>query len=204
MVRRIQVLTIAGPDFIEVIIPVVGDPHESKNDKIAELRGFISRKPPTFLTSTEVSQKLQEIDTGLTKVQKQYGEDADRMVASAQADIAKLEGEREKANPPPESVDHDTKIERAQTIIATVNSQHDEIKSKVAEIKHAWATIPDKVGQCLHAIWDHLTTDATHLKSRLEGSTSDPMPDLSAITRIYTEINSALKYYATNVSNMDR
>ncbi|KAG8694168.1 hypothetical protein FRC09_010021 [Ceratobasidium sp. 395] len=214
-------------DFIQVIIPVVGDPDESKDSKIAELRGFVSRKPPTFLTSTEVSQKLQEIEAGLTKTQKQYGEDADRMVASAKANIAKLEEEREKAkkkaeappkksgygffggskaptSPPPEPVDYDGKIERAQTIIATVNSQRDQIKSKIAEIKHAWATIPDQVGQCLHAIWDHLTTDASHLKGRLEGSISDPMPDLSAITRVYTEINSALRYYATNVNNMGR
>ncbi|KAG8783909.1 hypothetical protein FRC12_019220 [Ceratobasidium sp. 428] len=102
------------------------------------------------------------------------------------------------------AVDYDGKIERAQTIIATVNSQRDQIKSKIAEIKHAWATIPDQVGQCLHAIWDHLTTDASHLRGRLEGSISDPMPDLSAITRVYTEINSVLRYYATNVNNMGR
>ncbi|QRV95237.1 hypothetical protein RhiJN_23255 [Ceratobasidium sp. AG-Ba] len=205
-------------DFIEVIIPVVGDPDESKNSKIAELRTFISKNPPTFLTSAQVSQQLQEIEAGLTKVLKQHGEDADKMIASARADIAKLEDEREQAkkkedstpkkpifdssDPPTEPVDYDAKIARAKSMIDMVNSQREEIKAKVAEIKHAWATVPDQVGNCLGAIWTHLTTDATHLKNRLEGSTTDPMPDLSGITRAYTEVNSALKYYATNVNKM--
>ncbi|QRV80668.1 hypothetical protein RhiJN_08683 [Ceratobasidium sp. AG-Ba] len=212
-------------DFIEVIIPVVGDPDESKNSKIAELRMFISKNPPTFLTSAQVFQQLQEIEAGLTKVLKQHEEDADKMIASARADITKLEEEREQAkikqdsspkksifgifgsskdssDPPPEPVDYDAKIARAKSIIDTVNSQREEIKAKVAEIKHAWATVPDQIGNCLGAIWTHLTTDATHLKNRLEGSTTDPMPDLSGIIRVYTEVNSALKYYATNVNKM--
>ncbi|KAG8739580.1 hypothetical protein FRC10_005408 [Ceratobasidium sp. 414] len=222
--RTATTVSARNGDFIQVIIPLIGEANEPKESKLAELNTFITRPPPKFLTSTEVADQLQQIATKMANILKKYGEHADKVVAQAYADIAKFEEERDKQKreqeaaqtkrggfslfgsrevaPPPEPIDYDSKIAEATYLIEEVNKQRDEITAKAATIKHDLNTIPDQVGSCFSAVWTHLTNDATHLRNRLQGSTTDPMPDLSAITRTYTEINSALRYYATNVNKM--
>ncbi|KAG9085680.1 hypothetical protein FRC06_003497 [Ceratobasidium sp. 370] len=224
-VRKASILIYADvPDFIQVIIPLIGDANEPKEGKLAELNTFIARQPPKFLTSTEVADQLQEITAKISNILKKYGEQADEVVAKAYGDIAKFEEERDKQQReqeaastkrtgfslfgsrevvlPAEPIDYDSKIAEARYLIEEVNKQRDEINAKAATIRHDLDTIPDQVGSCFSAVWTHLTNDATHLRNRLQGSTTDPMPDLSALTRTYTEINSALRYYATNVNKM--
>jgi hypothetical protein len=48
------------------------------------------------LTSTESAEKIGEINVGITNGLKEYEESADKMVNSINAEIAKLEGERDK------------------------------------------------------------------------------------------------------------
>ncbi|CAE6434820.1 unnamed protein product [Rhizoctonia solani] len=216
---------VRNTDFIQVILPALGDPSMSRESKIKELGTFITRSPPKFLTSTETADKLGGINTGITDILKKYEESADKMIASVKDDIAKLEAERDQqkekekdsqekkggrswfssrpvATPAPaETVDYDSKIADEKSKIETINKQRDDLNSKLADIRFALNTIPEQVGQCFSTTWTHLTNDAIHLKNRMEGSTSDPLPDIALVTRVYKAINLALEYYSTNVNN---
>ncbi|CAE6503547.1 unnamed protein product [Rhizoctonia solani] len=211
--------------FIDGILPSIGDASKSKESKIERLATFIARAPPEFLTSMEAPNKCREINNSTPDLLKKYEENADKIVASAQAEIAKLEAERDKqkekekaslekksrrswfsysgpaaASPPPEHIDYDSMIIEEKQKIEAINNQRDNLKSRLADITFALNTIPDQVGHCFLTVWNHLVNDATHLKNRLEGSTTDPMPDIPVVTTVYREINLALKYYATNVN----
>ncbi|CAE6522063.1 unnamed protein product [Rhizoctonia solani] len=215
-------------EFINPILPIIGEPDVSNEEKVEELEGFIQRPPPKFLTSTESADTIKQINTGMTNLLKKYEERADQLVATAYANISRFEDEREKqkeraeadkekekkssyswfssgpteVSTPPAKIDYDAKIAEENSKIEGINKQRDEIKAKMADIRFSLNTIPDQVGHCFSTVWTHITNDATHLKSRLEGSTTSPMPDISTVVRVYTEINAALKYYATNVNSM--
>ncbi|CCO35932.1 hypothetical protein BN14_10053 [Rhizoctonia solani AG-1 IB] len=208
---------VRNTDFIDVILPALGNPSISRENKIKELKTFIARPLPKFLTSTESAEKIGEINVGITNGLKEYEESADKMVNSINAEIAKLEGERDKQKeqekasqekkataPTPSgsgSAEYDSKIAEEKSKLETINKQRNDLKSKLADIRFALNTIPEQVGQCFLTTWTHLTNDATHLKNRMEGSTTDPLPDIAGVIRVYKTINDALEYYSTNVSN---
>ncbi|KAG8693139.1 hypothetical protein FRC11_003126 [Ceratobasidium sp. 423] len=213
--------------FIDNILPSIGDTTRSKESKIERLAKFIAKPAPEFLTSMEAPNKCREINNSIPDLLKKYEENADKMVASANAEIGKLEAKRDKqkekekatldkksdhswfgysrpapASPPSEHIDYDSMIAEEKGKIEAINKQRDNLKSRLTDIRFALNTIPDQVGSCFWTVWNHLVNDATHLKNRLEGSTTDPMPDIPAVTSVYREINSALKYYATNTNKM--
>ncbi|KAF8751243.1 hypothetical protein RHS01_08660 [Rhizoctonia solani] len=182
--------------------------------------------PPDFLTTTEAADKLGGISNDINPILKKYEESADKMIEGINAEISKLETERDaqrekdkakhekgsrlswfssrpaNISPPTDTIELDSKIDEEKSKINTINKQREEIKSKLADIRFALNTIPEQVGQSFMSTWTHLTNDATHIKNRMEGSTSDPMPDIALVTRAYKAINNALSYYATNVNNL--
>ncbi|GAB1522872.1 hypothetical protein RhiTH_005997 [Rhizoctonia solani] len=213
-------------DFIDVILPSIGNPSISMESKLEELKRFISLSPPDFLTTTEAADKLGGISNDINPILKKYEESADKMIEGINAEISKLETERDaqrekdkakhekgsrlswfssrpaNISPPTDTIELDSKIDEEKSKINTINKQREEIKSKLADIRFALNTIPEQVGQSFMSTWTHLTNDATHIKNRMEGSTSDPMPDIALVTRAYKAINNALSYYATNVNNL--
>ncbi|CAE6431359.1 unnamed protein product [Rhizoctonia solani] len=213
-------------NFLEVILPLIGDAGKSKESKISLLEKFCAKPLPEFLTSTESTDKVRGIDSAIPDLLKVYEENADKLIDSSNTEIVRLEAERDKQKEREEAAKEKEKDKKSSSSwfssrptshpgtafystsevtnrvskIEAINKQRNELKSTLADIRFALNTIPDQVGQSFLTVWTHLTNDATHLKNRLGGSTSDPMPDLPAVTRVYREINSALKYYATNVS----
>ncbi|KAG9120964.1 hypothetical protein FRC07_003285 [Ceratobasidium sp. 392] len=118
--------------------------------------------------------------------------------------VAELQNFIQTSEPPElltstEAVDTLRKIEAGISDIVQKYEHQEDVSTKATELKNAWTSVPYQVRGCLLDAWTHLTNDAIHLKNRLDGSTSDPLPDSSTITQAYKEVNEALRLYTTTV-----
>ncbi|KDN37500.1 hypothetical protein RSAG8_10099, partial [Rhizoctonia solani AG-8 WAC10335] len=187
-------------NFLEVILPLIGDAGKSKESKISLLEKFCAKPLPEFLTSTESTDKVRGIDSAIPDLLKEYEENADKLIDSSNTEIVRLEAERDKQKEREEAAKEKEKDKKSSS------SWFSSRPTSHPGTAFYWTSeVTDRVFSFVHRLIHlfftmQLTNDATHLKNRLGGSTSDPMPDLPAVTRVYREINSALKYYATNVS----
>ncbi|ELU37043.1 hypothetical protein AG1IA_08929 [Rhizoctonia solani AG-1 IA] len=210
-------------DFIDVILPSIGNPSISMESKLEELKRFISASPLESHLPAQAADKLGGISNDINPILKKYEESADKMIEGINAEISKLETERDaqrekdkakhekgsrlswfssrpgrvsihayftiyfqqhraaNISPPTDTIELDSKIDEEKSKINTINKQREEIKSKLADIRFALNTIPEQVGQSFMSTWTHLTNDATHIKNRMEGSTSDPMPRMHGL-----------------------